>query len=267
MSDLYRYLPDMGLPLYEVFNEHGAGQVELNMEPGRGVQALDRAVLMKLAVKEIATRHGLKATFMSKPSNDPHDAASGFHLHQSLVTADSTPVFADGVGATPLAKAYMGGQLRHANALTLFAASTITSYKRFLPGTWAPIRAAWGYDNRSAMVRFQGLSASGRVENRLGASDANPYLLAASQLAAGLAGVRDDLDPGEPVTHNAAEDPAYDRVPVDLRGAIEALEADEVIVDALGRELCELYCSVQRLVLRRFNSHVTDWEITEYRDL
>lgn len=268
VDDLYAHLPAMDLPLYEVFNEHGAGQMELNMRPAKGLLAWDRAVLMKLAVKEIAQLHGMQATFMSKPSNDPGCGASGFHVHQTLHEFGGRNVFVP-EGSTPSKEAasYVAGQLAHADAITAFAAPTVTSYKRFRPGTWAPMRAGWGFDNRAAMVRIQVDGENSRIENRLGASDANPYLLAAAQLAAGLDGMARQLDPGKPASHNIAEDAAYHLVPTDLSAAVEALEADTVLVDALGEEFCALYASVQRLVWRRYQEHVTDWEIQEYRTL
>ena len=269
VDDLYNYLPEMDIPLYEIFNEHGAGQMEINLRPAVGMKAWDRLVLMKLAVKELARRHGLRATFMSKPGNDPELAASGFHVHQTLHGTNGANLFQLGVDGKPSKEstAYIGGQLAHANAITAFAAPTITAYKRYRPGTWAPMRAGWGLDNRTAMVRLHVAGANTRIENRIGSSDANPYLIAAAQLAAGLDGMDRQLDPGVPASHNVAEDPHFPRVPLSLSGAIEALEADTVLVESLGRDLCELYASVQRLVCRRYQEHVTDWELNEYRSL
>jgi glutamine synthetase len=269
VDDLYAYLPEMDIPLYEVFNEHGAGQMEINLRPAVGLKAWDRMILMKLAVKELAQRHGMRATFMSKPGNDPELAASGFHVHQTLHGTNGANLFQLGADGQPSKEsiAYIGGQLAHANAITAFAAPTITAYKRYRPGTWAPMRAGWGLDNRTAMVRLHVAGANTRIENRIGSSDANPYLIAAAQLAAGLDGMDRQLDPGAPASHNVAEDPNYPQVPMSLPGAIEALEADTTLTEAIGQDLCELYASLQRLVCRRYQEHVTDWELKEYRNL
>lgn len=268
VADLYRYLPDMDIPVYEIFNEHGAGQMEMNLRPAVGLQAWDRLILMKLAVREVATRHRLRATFLCIPSNDAECVPSGFHVHQTLHDAGGRNLFklqAD--GPSKESRAYIAGQLHHANAITAFAAPTITAYKRFRPGTWAPMRAGWGVDNRAAMVRLHVAGTNTRVENRIGSSDANPYLLAAAQVAAGLDGIERQLDPGDPADHNVAEDPTYPMVPLHLPGAIEALHQDVVLTTAIGTELCELYASVQQLVWRRHQEHVSDWELHEYRSL
>ncbi|MGV9867148.1 glutamine synthetase family protein [Rhodococcus koreensis] len=269
IDDLYTYLPDMDIPVYEIFNEHGAGQMEINLDPAMGLKAWDRAVLMKLAIKEIAQRHGMRASFLSKPSNDPECSESGFHVHQTLNDSVGTNLFQLDENGKPSKEvaAYIGGQLAHASATTAFAAPTVTSYKRFRPGTWAPMRAAWGVDNRAAMVRLHVAGKNTRVENRSGASDANPYLLAAGQLAAGLDGIRRNLDPGDPASHNAADDPAYPLVPTNLGAALDALESDTLLTEAIGSELCELYVATQRQVLRRYQEFVTDWELHEYRSL
>lgn len=268
IADLYHYLPDMDIPVYEIFNEHGAGQMEMNLQPATGLQAWDRLTLMKLAVREVATRHGLRATFLCIPSNDAECVPSGFHVHQTLHgTGDENLFEVQPDGPSKESRAYIAGQLHHADAITAFAAPTTTAYKRFRPGTWAPMRAGWGVDNRAAMVRLHVAGKNTRVENRIGSSDANPYLLAAAQLAAGLDGIERQLDPGEPADHNVAEDPSYRLVPLHLPGAIEALLQDVVLTNALGTELCELYAAVQQLVWRRHQEHVSDWELREYRSL
>ena len=225
---------------------------------------------MKLAVKEIALRHGLHATFMARPSNDPECAPSGFHLHQSLLDARGNNVFEDracGGSLSETARHYAGGQLAHADGITGVAAATVTAYKRYRPGTWAPMRAGWGIDNRSAMVRAILAGEDTRLENRLGASCANPYLIAAAPLAAGLHGIHDRIEPGEPASHDIVGDDRYPLVPLNLLDGIRALAADAVLTEALGSEFSRLYVSVLRGVWDRYQAHVTDWEIAEYREV
>jgi glutamine synthetase len=152
--------------------------------------------------------------------------------------------------------------------MTGVAAPTVTAYKRYVPGTWAPVRAAWAIDNRTALVRaIPGEEEDARVENRLGSSDANPYLLAAAMVAAGLDGVRRALDPGPPTTLNALVDERFPLLPATLIEGVEAFAADAVLTEALGEELSRTLVRCLRNDWRRFMGHVTDWEIREYREL
>ncbi len=267
VEDVFEYLPRMGVPVYEVFNEHGAGQMEINIRPTAGLRALDQIFLAKLATKELAEQHGMTATFMSVPSNHVEHPPSGFHLHQTLLAENGSNLFADAGEISALGRAYVGGQLAHADGITGIAAATVTAYKRLRPNAYAPLRAAWGIDNRTAMVRALLRGENTRLENRLGASDANPYLLAAVQLAAGLDGIATGADPGEPMGHDVGNDPAYPRVLTNLLDGVAAFEADTVLVDAVGHDVATMYCAVQRQVWQRYQLHVSDWEITEYRDV
>jgi glutamine synthetase len=267
VQDLFEFLPRMGIPVYEVFNEHGAGQMEINVAPTTGLRALDQIFLARLATKELAERHGLRATFMSVPSNHAEHPPSGFHLHQTLLDAHGHNLFAGAEGLSALGRAYVGGQLAHASGITGVAAATVTAYKRLRPNAYAPLRAGWGIDNRTAMVRAVLRGESTRIENRLGASDANPYLLAAAQLAAGLDGIATGADPGQPAAHDVGLDPSFPGVPTNLLDGVAAFEADAVLVEALGADVAEMYCAVQRQVWQRYQFHVTEWEIAEYRDV
>lgn len=267
VEDLYRFLPAMGLPLYEVLNEHAAGQMEINMRPGVGVAAIDTFTVMKLAIKEVAALHGLRVTTMCKPSNDAECATSGLHIHQVLHRADDNAFLDTQSGAPGLnevATQYIAGQLEHAPAITAFAAPTVNAYKRYRPGTWAPTRAGWGMDNRTAMVRGIVAGANTRVENRIGASDANPYLLVAAQAAAGIDGIRKTLKASEPASHNIIDDETYAQVPLNLPDAIRALDQDTELVEAMGAEFCQHFLAVQQMVWDRYQDHVSDWEIREY---
>src|ERR1035437_3083534 len=186
LDDLYTYLPALGVEIYEIFNEHGAGQVEANLFPGTPLAAVDQIFVMKAAIKEIAFLHGLRVTFMSKPANSEEVATSGYHLHQTLLDKDGKNLFLDDRDEQRLSAVglqYVAGQLAHAPALTATAAQTITAYKRFRPGNYAPVNANWCMEDRGSLVRGIIAGKNTRIENRLGASDANPYLLTASQFA------------------------------------------------------------------------------------
>ena len=270
LEEIQSHLTAMKIPLYEIFNEHGGGQYEFNLEPVTGMDAIDAVCLMKIAVKEVCYRRGLRATFLGKITNDPEFPVSGYHLHQSLKDGAGKNVFADTaapMGLSDAGRHYIGGVLEHAPAMTAIAAPNVTSYKRFTPGTWAPTRASWGLDNRTAMLRVvpgvQGLN----IENRLPSSEANPYLLAAVMTAAGLDGIEKRTEPCAPGDGSLLEDKRYPLVPTTMIEAIEAFEKDPFMAEALGEHFAGMYAGLQRMVWKRFLSYVTDWEIQEYRDI
>ena len=260
----------MGLPLYEIFSEHGAGQFEVNLEPGSGLLAIDRVVALKIAIKEVARSLGLRATFMARPTSADVTPPSGYHLHQVLLDASGENLFADETAADGLsdtARHYVAGQLEHAAGMTGIASPTVTAYKRYQPGTWAPIQIAWGVENRTALVRGLPAGPNTRVENRMGSSDANPYLLAAVMIAAGLDGIRRELDPGDPAQENLFENIRFPRLPSRPDQGVDALLADAELVAALGADFTRTFADVLRFDWERFLSHVTDWEINEYREM
>ena len=270
LEDLHACVSELGLPVYEVFNEHGSGQFEINLAPGSGLGCMDDVVLLKVAIKEVAMRRGLRATFLAKPANGGSAPPSGYHLHQTLLDAAGANAFHDPDaehGLSTVARHYIGGHLAHAAGMTGVAAPTVTAYKRYLPGTWAPVRAGWAIDNRTALVRAIPGPEGARIENRLGSSDVNPYLLAAVMVAAGLDGVRRRLDPGPPGVLNVLEDERFPKLPGTLIEGVEAFAADETLREALGAVLSRTFIRLLRHDWHRFMTHVTDWEIREYREL
>jgi glutamine synthetase len=227
-------------------------------------------VALKIAIKEIARSLGLRATFMSRPTSRADTPPSGYHLHQSLLDAGGgnamlDPDAPDGISAT--ARHYIAGQLDHALGMTAIASPTVTAYKRYQVGNWAPVQVAWGIENRTALVRALLAGPDTRVENRLGSSDANPYLLSAVMIAAGLDGIRRCLEPPEPTSINLFENLQFPRLPSCPPEGIDALLADEYLVGALGAVFTSTFADVLRFDWQRFLSHVSDWEITEYRDI
>jgi glutamine synthetase len=260
----------MELSLYEVSSEAGAGQFEANLEPGAGLKAIDDAVALKIAIKETALSLGLRATFMAKPTASDTTLTSGYHLHQSAVDGRGTRLFGDPAGTagmSDLALAYIAGQLRHARAMTALAAPTVTAYKRYAGGAAGPCRIAWGVDNRTALIRALPGGASARIENRLGSADANPYLLAAAMTAAGCAGLQERLVPPPLAAGNVKADTRRAVLPRTLGEAIEAFEADQTFTARLGKEFSAMYARLLWFDWYRFAAHVTDWEISEYRDV
>jgi glutamine synthetase len=270
VDELDRAAEQMGLPLYEVFSEHGAGQFEVNLEPGSGLLAIDRVVALKIAIKEVAQSLGLRATFMARPTSRDTTPPSGYHLHQALLDERGENLLADETGAHGLsgtALHYVAGQLAHAAGMTAIASPTITAYKRYQVGTWAPVQIAWGVENRTALVRALPAGSSTRIENRQGSSDANPYLLAAAMIAAGLDGIRRCISPGDPAEENLFQHFRFPRLPASPEQGVDALIADEELTRALGPEFTSTFAGVLRFDWQRFLSHVTDWEINEYREM
>jgi glutamine synthetase len=267
---MLRHLRDAGLRVTAANHEFSAGQFEINLDHSELVDSADRAFRLKSAVQEIARHHGLLATFMAKPFND--EGGSGFHLHVSLVDSaeggDGTNVFGDEAGPQGLSqrgRAAIAGVLAHAPALAALLNPTINSYKRFGPDTLAPWLIDWGFDNRSAMVRIPPeRGAASRMEVRLGDATANPYLAAAAVGAAAYLGVRDGLEPPEPLEGYGYDPSKAQLLPQRLSDALDALEADTALHDVLGEYFVTSFLTYKRNEVERFERHVTDWEFREY---
>ncbi|WP_119583359.1 glutamine synthetase family protein [Streptomyces europaeiscabiei] len=260
-----RQLRDLGIGVITGNHEFDGGQYEINMTHSDALDAADRAFRFKAAVKELARQEGKLATFMAKPFND--SGGSGFHLHFSCVDADGRNVFDDPAGAFGLsgnARHAIAGLLTHAPALAALLNPTVNSYKRFGPDTLAPWLINWGLDNRSAMVRIPPERGSGaRLELRLGDAGANPYLAIAALTAAALLGVQEGKEPPAPL-----EGYGYDLesqvLPMNLTAALDALEADEALIELLGKDFTASFLAYKRDEAERFQRHVTDWEFAEY---
>jgi len=267
---MLRHLRDAGLRVTAANHEFAAGQFEINLDHSELVDSADRAFRLKSAVQEIARHEGLLATFMAKPFND--EGGSGFHLHVSLV--DSAPdgtgenIFGDAAGAFGLSdrgRAAVAGVLAHAPALAALLNPMVNSYKRFGPDTLAPWLIDWGLDNRSAMVRIPPeRGAASRMEVRLGDATANPYLAAAAVGAAAYLGVRDGLEPPEPLEGYGYDPSRAALLPQRLPDALDALEADEALRDVLGETFVASFLTYKRNEVERFERYVTDWEFREY---
>jgi glutamine synthetase len=252
----------LGLQATTATHEFSNSQYEITIGHSAAVDAADRGFLLKAAVREMAVRAGLAATFMGKPFND--QGGSGFHLHLSLTDADGENAFADEAGTdglSGLARQFVAGILAHAPALTALLAPTINAYRRLAAESFAPSHANWDHDNRLAFVRVPLERGHGtRIEVRAGDGSANPYLVVAALLAAGLDGIERALEPPPPAQ------PAGPALPHALEIALDRLEADARLVAALGADLVATFVRVKRFEVERFNAWVTDWELDEYAD-
>jgi glutamine synthetase len=253
-----------GVPLDLLQHEHGPGQLEILFDYGDPAAQADLAFDFKRLVKQTARKRGQRATFMAKPIAEK--SGSGYHLHVSCRDDAGENAFAaeGGDGLSETGRQFVGGLIDHADALVALQTATLNGYKRFTPGAFAPSTASWGYDNRMAGVRIP--EDSPRVELRYAGADANPYIVVASTLAAGLDGIERELDPGDPVSDRdpAGECPDLPRTP---ELALRALESDDALVEALGERFVSEFVAVKRQDLAEFRGTVTDWERDCYVDM
>lgn len=285
VAALFDALPPLGIKPTVYFVENAPGQIEVTFEAGDGLVAPDQAFAFRTTVKELAVRHGYLASFMTKPIVD--EAASGGHVHQSLISPETGANAFAGVksdaGDTPLSDLachYLAGQLLHAPALAALLSPTVNCYKRYRPHIFAPTNVSWGYENRQAAIRVPHAAGQAtRVENRIGGAAADPYVAAAGLLAAGLDGLRRRLTPPPPSTGDITEDPRLTPLPRSLDDALDALEADAPLCALLGEEFVTLFLQVKRYEAAKcrttipdygrpgFNQRIDPWEVAEYGEL
>lgn len=268
---------ELGLEAFAANHEFMSSQYEINLKHSAALDAADRAFMLKAAVKEIAVREGLLATFMGRPFAD--QGGSGFHLHLSLGNTVGGNAFADEdgpAGLSTVAAQFIAGVLEHAQGLQALLGPTVNAYKRLVPDSLAPTHGNWGHDNRTAFCRVPNeRGARSRVEIRTGDGSANAHLITAAILLAGLDGIERELEPPAPVVGDAYrmdDDHAGTRLPSDLGAALDALEADEQLVEKLGAQLVSTFVAMKRFEVERFAESVgeldvetvTPWEVEEY---
>jgi glutamine synthetase len=258
-------LQGAGIPVENSKGEWGPGQEEINVKYAEALEMADRHVILKNGCKEIAWAQGKAITFMAKW--DYGLAGNSAHIHQSLWSQDGKrPLFHDPKGdhgMSELMKHYMAGLLMHADEITYFLAPYINSYKRFQAGTFAPTRAVWSFDNRTAGYRLCGAGGkSVRVECRVGGADLNPYLAFAALLAAGLDGIEKKMEL-EPVFSGDAYDTRRKarEIPKTLREALDLMDKSTLLRKAMGDEVIEHYLHTGRWEQFEYDRRITDWEI------
>jgi glutamine synthetase len=254
-----------GIPVENTKGEWGPGQHELNVRYADALTMADRHVIMKDGVKQIAMRRDRAVTFMAKWRYDL--AGSSCHVHASLWDRTGRkPLFHDpkaAFGMSTLMQRFMAGQLKYAAACTWFLAPYVNSYKRFQQtGTFAPTRIVWSDDNRTAGFR---LCAAGtkaiRTECRIGGADLNPYLAFTALLAAGLAGIDEELELPPAFTGDAYDETALPEIPKTLREAIACLDGSAMLRAALGDEVVDHYVHTARWEQLEYDRRITDWEL------
>jgi glutamine synthetase len=259
-------LQALGVELSAVHTEAGPGLLELNLAPGRGLAAADGAVLAKFATKQVASSMGLRASFLAKTI--PGEEGSSGHVHLSCWDGDAN-VFAGGAADDPLPDplaAAIAGVLEHLPAASLFLNPTINSYKRLVPGWFAPINATWGYENRSCAVRAirSARPELWRFECRRPGADANPYLALAAIAASAADGMRRKAKPPDPIEGDAYAREDLPELPGSLEAAIAAFGEDESLQRAMGVGFCDYYATSRAWELKAWRGTVTDWERDRY---
>ena len=276
--DMVDALEAFGIRVEAAHHEVAQGQHEIDFEYSDALRTADNAITFKFALKAIAQQHGLYATFMPKPIHGIN--GSGMHTHQSLWSiADERNAFADPsnkYGLSDVARSYMAGILAHARGMIAILAPLVNSYKRLVPGYEAPTYLTWGRTNRSALIRVPkvspGKSIEGtRVEVRCPDPSSNTYLAFAAMIAAGLDGVERGLTLGDPVEESLFEMDAATiaakgirELPGTLGEAIDELEKDSVITEALGDHVFSHYIEAKRAEWDEYRTQVSDWEVERY---
>ncbi|AWB26233.1 type I glutamate--ammonia ligase [Halococcoides cellulosivorans] len=272
--DIIFGLEDMGFDIEASHHEVAEGQHEINFTYDDALSTADNVATFRSVVRAIAAEHDLHATFMPKPI--PKINGSGMHTHISLFTEGGENAFHDGDDEFDLsetAKQFLAGVLEHAPAITAITNPTVNSYKRLVPGYEAPVYVAWSDRNRSALIRKPAarVPAASRIEARFPDPSCNPYLAFAALLHAGLEGVEKGLDSPDPVRENIyefdeqkREEYGIDTLPENLGQALDALEDDDVVLDALGPHTGEKFLEAKRQEHKEYLVDVSQWELDRY---
>ncbi|MGM0575449.1 MAG: glutamine synthetase family protein [Myxococcota bacterium] len=271
VHDLVDHLDGFGVAVEGIHTETGPGVYEAAIGHDEVVNAADKAALFKAATKEILVRKGVLATFMAKPHTDL-PGCSG-HVHQSL-WRDGQPAFHDPEdpdGMSTGFRHYLAGLVTLLPDLMALFCPTINSYKRTVPGLWAPTTATWGYENRTTSLRVirSSTGKATRVENRLVGSDVSPHLAFAASLAAGLYGMDNELELPPPVEGNAyeSEDKSAAPLPRTLSEATDRLERSEAARSILGDAFVDHFVATRRWEIEQHRKAVTDWELERYFEI
>ena len=269
--DMVLTLEDMGFEIEASHHEVAPAQHEIDFKYDEALTTADNIMTFKLAVRTIAKRHGLFASFMPKPKQGV--SGSGMHINMSL-SKDGKNIFDDPSGELGLSKEayyFIGGIMKHIKGMTAITNPLVNSYKRLVPGYEAPIYIAWSATNRSPLIRIPSTRGEGtRVELRSPDPSANPYLALAVCLAAGLDGIRNQTMPPKGVQGNVfeltpedKERLAIDSIPADLHEAVEEFKKDELIQSVLGEHISRKFVEAKEAEWTQYRAQVTPWEIEE----
>jgi glutamine synthetase len=261
----------MDMALEGLHEETGPGVLEAAITVDTALNAADKAALFKTFTKIMAQKNGMMATFMAKCSAD-WPGQSG-HIHMSLKSKDGAAAFFDddtSDGMSPLMRHFVGGQQKLMPEMLAMIASTVNSYTRLIPGYWAPTNATWGVDNRTCALRvIPGSAKSQRVEYRVAAADANPYLALAAAVGAGLWGIKNEIEPEPAIRGNAydAKFPKRLNLPATLWEAAQRLKTSKPARALFGDTFVDHFAASREWEEREFRKHITDWEMERYFEI
>jgi len=274
-ADLYHQImalsQSMDFPIEALHTETGPGVLEAAIAHDTALKSADKAALFKTFIKVWAQRNQMMATFMAKWSSDL-PGQSG-HIHISLQDTAGRSVFFDDTkqhNMSDMQRHFLAGQQKYMPELLAMISPTVNSYSRMVPGQWAPLDATWGVENRTTALRIiPGSSKSQRVEYRLGAADANPYLALAAALGSGLKGIEQKLEPHAQVTGNAYDqEHGQDLVlPQSLLEAAGKLKGSSIAQELFGEDFVEHFAATREWEEREYRKHVTDWELSRYFEI
>lgn len=270
--DMVLNLEDMGFEVEQSHHEVSPGQHEIDFKYDNALVTADNIMTFKMTIKSIAKRHGLHATFMPKPKSGIN--GSGMHLNLSL-SKDGKNIFNDENDKNGLsieAYQFMAGIMKHIKGMTVIANPLVNSYKRLVPGYEAPAYIAWSATNRSLLIRIPASRGeNARIELRCPDPTANPYLLFATCLAAGLDGIKNNLMPAPSIDKNIFEMSLKERegagienLPENLCDAIDKFEQDDFIKNVLGEHISSNYINAKKKEWQTYRTQVTEWEIEQY---
>lgn len=258
-------LNELGIPVEQSNPEYAEGQVEVNIRYDEALLAADRVIIFRNLVKQMAFIHGYKATFMAKPFFE--QSGSGFHCHYSL-WKDGKNIFAESGKLSQMGRYFVGGLQKRMAETAICGSATVNGFRRRQPYTFCPINTAWGIDNRTVGIRvIESSDNATRVEKRDAGADCNPYLLIATDIAAGLDGIEGKIEPEEMTTGNAYESETAASIPTDLRDAIELARSSEWLRNVIGEDLYEIALQQSERELELFSQQVTPFELNRYRDV
>lgn len=275
IQELVDSLSSMNVKTERVIKEYGPGQYEYTVRYADALKAADDMLTLREAAKGVATKHNLRASFMPKPSSKL--PGSGMHLHISLWDReDKRNLFYDGedkrgCNLSELGYYFIGGIIKHMRALGPIVCPLSNSYKRLLPGSWAPSHVCYGNENRAAAIRIPSelLGSRGkRIEFRMPDPSANPYLAIGATLAAGFDGIKNAIDPGDPMNLDYPEIDGMgaEMLPRTLGEALREMKGDSFLREVMGEAFFDEYVKVRESEWKAYREYVTEWEVNNFID-
>jgi len=254
-------MANAGMVVESVKGECNFGQHEIAFKYSDALSNCDNHVIYKNGAKEIASEEGYALTFMAKPNEKEGNSS---HIHLSFRGLDGSMVMVDEKdkeqGMSDVGRQFVAGQIAHLRELTLLFAPNINSYKRFVPGSFAPTAIRWGRDNRTCALRLVGHGPSLRLENRVAGGDVNPYLAVAGIIAAGMDGIKNKM-PLEPAFQGNAYDSDSARLPSSMPEALELWEKSAWVKEVFGAEVQAHYANMAKIEIAAYGKAITDWEL------